>query len=410
MASKPPLDGVRVVDLSSTFMGPYCTLLLAQWGADVVKVEPPAGDVVRYIGDSRGTGMGPVFLNVNRGKRGVALDLKHAGAREVLERLVGGADVFVHNLRPAAARRLRITAEDVLGINPRAVYCALRGFGAGGPYADRPAYDDVIQAASGMAAVQGGPGGSAEYLRTAAADKTVGLMAAAAVLAALHGRQASGRGQVVEVPMLETMAGFMLLEQQGGWVFDPPAGPTGYARTESPHRRPYRTADGELAVMIYTDGQWRAFFEAIGRPALADDPRYRTIRERTEHIDELYALVGAELATRSTAAWQAELDARDIPATRVNSVSDLFEDPHLKATGFFERVDHPVAGPLRLARPAVSVGQAEVPLRPAPVLGEHTAEVLRELGLTGADIERLRGAGVLHADRPVTGRPGPADT
>ncbi|MFD0561750.1 CaiB/BaiF CoA transferase family protein [Kitasatospora saccharophila] len=391
--NRAPLDGVRVVDLSSTFMGPYCTMLLAQWGADVVKVEPPEGDVVRAIGDSRG--LGPVFLNVNRGKRGIVLDLKADGVAEVLERLVAGADVVVHNLHPEVAPRLKVTGEDVLRTNARAVHRALRGFGRGGPYQYRSAYDDVIQAVGGMAALQGKPGGPAEYVRTVAADKTVGLMAAAAVLAALHGRDASGQGQIVEVPMLETMAGFLLLEQQGGWVFDPPAGPVGYARTESPHRRPCRIKDGYLAVMIYTNPQWRAFFEAIGRPELAADPKYRTIRERTEHIDELYTLVNAELETRTTAEWQAELDARDIPAARVNAVSDLFDDPRLTSTGFFEHVDHPVAGPLRLPRPAVPLGAAPSPVRHAPSLGEHSVEVAAELGFAPAEIERLLGAGVL---------------
>ncbi|WP_208928393.1 CaiB/BaiF CoA transferase family protein [Streptomyces rapamycinicus] len=221
-----PLEGVRVIDVSSTLMGPYSTMLLAQWGAEVVKVEPPGGDVVRKIGDVRGTSMGPAFLNVNRGKRSVLLDLKQDRGRDVLDRLVAGTDIVVHNLRPSAAERLNLSADAVLRTNPRAVYCAFRGFGAGGPYENRPAYDDVIQAASGMAAVQGGADGAA-YVRTAAADKIVGLMGAAAVLAALRGRDATGEGQVVEVPMLETMTGFMLLEQQGGWVFDPPAGPWG---------------------------------------------------------------------------------------------------------------------------------------------------------------------------------------
>lgn len=389
-----PLTGVRIVDLSSTFMGPYCTLLLAQWGADVVKVEPPGGDVVRHICDTRGTGMGPVFLNVNRGKRSVALDLKHKRAPEVLGRLVGGADIVVHNLRPAAARRLGLSGEDVLRANPRAVYCAFRGYAAGGPDAERPAYDDVIQAVSSMAAVQGGAAG-AEYVRTTAADKICGAIGAAAVLAALHGRNATGRGQIVEVPMLETMAGFMLLEQQGGWVYDPPAGPTGYPRTDSPYRRPCRTKDGELSVMVYTDDQWRAFFEAIDRPELADDPRYRTIRERTTHIDELYALVAAAMETRTSAEWLAELEARDIPTGRVNSVSDLFEDPQLTASGFFEHIDHPSEGQLRLPRQAVGIGERSTPLRPAPLLGEHGVEVAAELGFDPTAIDRLVADGVL---------------
>ncbi|MFG2960997.1 CaiB/BaiF CoA transferase family protein [Streptomyces sp. NPDC048291] len=408
-----PLAGIRVVDVSSTFMGPYCTMLLAQWGAEVVKVEPPGGDVVRKIGDVRGTSMGPVFLNVNRGKRSVLLDLKQDGGRALLERLVTRADVVVHNLRPDAAERLGLSADAVLRVNPRAVHCAFRGFAAGGPYADRPAYDDVIQAASGMAAVQGGAGG-AEYVRTAAADKIVGLMGAAAVLAALRGRDVTGAGQVVEVPMLETMAGFMLLEQQGGWVFDPPAGPAGYARTASPHRRPCRTKDGHLAVMIYTDAQWRAFFTCIGRPELAAEPRYRTIRERTEHIDELYALLNTHMATRTTEDWLAELERRDIPAGRVNTLTDLFSDPHLAATGFFESLDHPTEGPLRLPRQPVrfgpDTGRQDHPLH-APALGEHSLEVAREAGLDEAEIGRLLTSGALahpsdtaHTDKDGEGR------
>ncbi|MFC8676929.1 CaiB/BaiF CoA transferase family protein [Streptomyces griseorubiginosus] len=388
-----PLAGVRVIDVSSTFMGPYCTMLLAQWGAEVTKVEPPGGDVVRKIGDVRGTSMGPVFLNVNRGKRSVVLDLKQGGARGLLDRLVAGADVVVHNMRSGAAERLGLSADAVLRANPRAVHCAFRGFGAGGPYEDRPAYDDVIQAASGMAALQGGAGG-AEYVRTAAADKIVGLMGAAAVLAALHGREVTGRGQAVEVPMLETMTQFMLLEQQGGWVFDPPAGPAGYARTASPHRRPCRTKDGHLAVMIYTDAQWRAFFDCVGRPELADDPRYRTIRERTEHIDELYAFLNEEMAARTTADWLAELERRDIPAAPVNAVTDLFEDPHLRATGFFESVEHPSEGPLLLPRQPVRFGQgprAEVTGGPGDGGGLQPAYIRRGAAAAGRDAPRTPG-------------------
>lgn len=395
MSDQAPLSGIRVIDVSSTLMAPYCTLVLAQWGAEVIKIEPPGGDVVRYIGDVHERGMGPVFLNTNRGKRSVALDLKKDGAARVIERLLAGADILVHNLRPAAAHRLGLTADKALQANPRLVHCAFRGFAAGGPYEDHPAYDDVIQAVSGMASVQG-VGDDAAYVRNAAADKTVGLMGAAAVLAALHARDRSGEGQVLEVPMLETMASFMLLEQQGGHVYDPPAGPTGYARTASPHRRPCRTKDGHLAVMVYTDAQWRAFFDAIGRPALADDPRYRTIRERTRHIDELYQLVNAELATRTTAEWQAELDARQIPAARVNTLDDLFDDPHLTETGFFEQVEHPTEGTLRLSRPPVAFGPAQ-PLLPAPLLGADTAAVLGEAGLDTGDLAELTDTGVLPA-------------
>jgi len=390
-----PLAGIRVVDLTSTFMGPYCTLLLAQMGAEVIKVEPPTGDVVRYIGDDRGVGMGPVFLNANRGKRSVALDLKTPAGRGVLQRLVTTADVFVHNVRPEAARRLGIGYAEVAAVNAATVYCALRGYGREGPYRDRAAYDDVIQASCGLAAVQGAADEPA-YVRTPVADKAVGLLALSAINAALFARERTGRGQEIEVPMLESMVTFTLLDQQGGYVFDPPRGAAGYARTASPFRKPYRTADGYLSVMVYTDTQWRTFFALVGRPDMAADPRYRTITERTQHIDELYQLVEKELLARPSAEWLAALSRAEIPAAPIHSVPDLFTDDHLVAAGLFERVEHPSEGPLRLARFPVSFGGSHPDRpRPAPRLGEHGAEVLAELGYGPEDIDGLVAAGAV---------------
>ncbi|MCE0768503.1 CoA transferase [Pseudonocardia kujensis] len=391
-----PLAGVRVVDLTTTFMGPYCTLLLAQMGADVIKVEAPGGDVVRYVGDENGTGLGPVFLNANRGKRSIVLDLKRPAERDVLLSLVRTGDVFVHNMRPDAVTRLGLGAGDVLAASPRTVYCVVRGFSSAGPYRDKAAYDDVIQASSGLAAVQGGPDGPA-YVRTPVADKATGLLAVGAIAAALYRRERTGRGAAIEVPMMETMVAFTLLDQQGGYVFDPPRGPAGYARTDSPYRRPYRTADGHIGVMVYTDAQWRAFFELVGRPELAADPRFRTITLRTVHIDELYRLLEEEVRTRPTAEWLAAFDERGIPAMPVLTVPQLFHDEHLRATGTFEDVLHPVEGPLRYARfPVDFAGTARVDLRPAPRLGEHGPEILAELGLPG----------VIPTDLP--GHPAPA--
>ena len=398
-AERGPLAGVAVVDLSTTFMGPYSTALLAQWGADVIKLEAPGGDILRYIGDAKEIGLGPVFLNANRGKRSIALDLKNEKAMPVFDRLVERADVVVHNLRPKAARKLGITSERLLGLNRQLVICAFRGFGAGGPYEDRAAYDDVIQGASGLAAVQGGGDGEPAYVKSALADKTMGLFGASAILAALHGRRETGRGRAIEVPMFESMASFTLLEQQGGLVYDPPLGPSGYARTASPQRRPCRTEDGYLAVMVYTDEQWAAFFEAIGRPDLGADPRYRTIRERTLHSDELYGLVNEELAKRTSAEWQELLDRAGIATGPVNTLESLFEDEHLRATGFFEATDHPRAGRVRQARPPVDMGDpAPVPLRHAPSLGEHSIEVLRELGYGEREVRELIGDGAAVAD------------
>lgn len=251
-----PLTGVRVVDLTTTFMGPYVTMLMARMGADVIKVESPDGDVLRQVGAGRSPGMGPIFLAANHGKRSVALDLASPGGRDAMRALLVGADAFVTNMRPDAVDRLGLGPDELCAADPRLVYVALRGFGGGGPYRGRAAYDDVIQAASGLAAVQGGEGEPA-YVRSVVADKTVALMGLSAVNAALFARERTGRGGFTEVPMFETMASFLLVEQQNANVLDPLA-PTGYARTETPYRRPYRTSDGYLGVVVYTDRQWRS--------------------------------------------------------------------------------------------------------------------------------------------------------
>ncbi|WP_344411982.1 CoA transferase [Pseudonocardia ailaonensis] len=387
------LQGVRVVDLTTTFMGPYCTMLLARMGADVIKVEAPGGDVVRRIGPSRNPGMGPVFLAANHGKRSVVLDLKDPDGLAALRDLVAGADVFVTNLRPAAVATLGVGAADLAASG--LVHCTLPGFGSAGPYGDRAAYDDVIQAGCGLAAVQGGSG-EPDYVRSVVADKTVALMASSAILAALVGRAATGRGRVLEVPMFETMASFTLLEQQFGHVFTPPEGPVVYPRTASPNRRPYRTADGYLGVVVYTDKQWLTFFDLIERPDLAADPRFATITGRTDNIDELYGLLAAVLPARTTAEWVAVLDAAGIPAQPVLGVDDVLADPHLAEVGLFEPVAHHSEGALELPRLPVTVdGAAAAPVRGAPRLGEHGEEVLREAGFTAERIAALRASGTL---------------
>lgn len=397
-----PLAGIRVVDLSTTFMGPYCTMQMARMGADVIKVEEPGGDVTRTINDPTGHGLGPVFLVANHGKRSVTLDLKDPRGHAALLKLVESADVVVHNMRPQAAKRLRITDSDIHTVNPQCVYAALTGFGADGRYAELAAYDDVIQAVSGLATVQGGDGEPA-YVKAAVADKIVGLMALGAINAALLERERTGRGSVVTVPMMESMVSFNLLEQQGGWVYDPPRGSTGYSRLSSAYRRPYRTADGYLGVVVYTDRMWTAFFELIGRPELAQEERFADIASRTAHIDELYALVEEALATQTSAYWQEGLSARGIPVVPVNSVEDLFTDGHLSDVGFFERYEHPVAGPLAMPRHPIGFGQRERAAEaPAPLLGQHSREVLLEAGMSATDLDALFSQGTTTEPPEVT--------
>lgn len=386
-----PLSGIRVVDLSTTFMGPYCTLLMAQMGADVLKVEAPGGDITRWIGDTTGAGLGSVFLNANQGKRSIAVDLRHPDGVTILRRLVSTADVFVHNMRPDAVARLGIGAEIIHNENPRCVYAALVGFGSEGPYRNRAAYDDVIQAISGVAAVQGVTG-TPEYVRTPIADKAVGLLGLAAILAALVQRSVTGEGQSIEVPMFESMAAFILFEQQGGLIFDPPRGAAGYARTASPYRRPYATLDGHLAVVVYTDRQWASFFALIHRPELISHPAYKGIGERTMNIDELYQLVEEHLAMETSQYWQEHFDRAGIPAVPVSNIEDLFGDPHLEAVNFFVDMAHPVAGPTRMARFPGRFSHAESPmLGPAPSLGQHSSEVLRAVGYSDEEVAGLRG-------------------
>ncbi|QIX25306.1 CoA transferase [Nocardioides sp. JQ2195] len=392
--AQAPLAGVTVIELSTVFMAPYCAQLLAEWGADVIKVESPDGDTVRSINDHQGSGLGPVFVTANRGKRSVALDLKDPRGMAALRSLVADADVFLHNIRPPAARRLGITGEELLEINPRLIHCGFRGFGAGGPYADQPAYDDVIQAASGVAAAQAVDGSEPAYWRSAAADKIMGLYGAAAISAALAGRGSTDLGRIIEVPMFEGMASFMLLDRQGGWVQNPPTGPTGYARTDSEHRKPYRTSDGHLSVMVYADKQWLAFFDLIGKPELGSDPRFATIGARTRNIDELYSILADEMLRHTTQEWMALFRAADIPHGPVNSIEDLFEDEHLVATEFFHTLDQPGLGEVRLARSPISMGVPPHPARPAPRLGEHTEQVLEGTGLGPDDVAKLVADGV----------------
>jgi len=382
---------MRVVDMSTVLAGPNCARYLADFGADVIKVEAPSGDIMRHVGPMRNPGMGHIYLNLNRNKRSIALDLKQTEARDALRKLASTADVMVSNVRPAAMARLGLGYDDIRSVNPRIIYANATGYGAGGRYAGKPAYDDLIQGLSGIAGItRDAWGGEPRYMPLAIADRTVGLYLANAISAALFHRERTGQGQAIEIPMFEVFAEYLLGDHLAGLTFDPPEGPQYYPRLVSKHRRPYATSDGHVCALVYTDTHWKNFFHAIGRNDLMQDARFSTHGARADNIDEVYEFVSDTLKTRTTAEWVALLDANDIPVTPLNDIQSLLDDPHLNDTGFFRLVDHPTEGRLRMTDVPGSWTASQPSVRSlSPGLGEHTAEVLREAGLTDAEVERL---------------------
>ncbi|HEY2620498.1 MAG TPA: CoA transferase [Acetobacteraceae bacterium] len=386
-----PLAGIRVLDLTTVQMGPWCTRILADYGADMIKVEAPEGDSSRYTGVPCHRGMSGSFQHNARGKRSIAMDLKQPAAREALLRLVPTVDALASNIRPQALARLGLDYEAVKQRNPAIVYLSMVGYGSGGRYAGRPAYDDLIQAASGIPMLLQRSTGEPRFIPMAAIDRIVGSAAANALLAGLLARARTGIGQCIEVPMFETMAQFVLAEHMQGRTFDPPTGPAGYARTLSQHRRPYPTKDGFIAVLPYNDGQWRRFFEAIGKSHVVEtDPRFADIASRTANIDALYAMLGEELRHRTTDEWLDLLQRNDIPCIRPHTLESLLEDPHLADVEFFRIEKHPSEGRIRTMREPSRWSETEPPTgRFAPRLGQHTREVLAEAGCTPSEIDAL---------------------
>jgi len=399
MTDRPtgPLSGVRVIDITTIVLGPYATQLLGDLGADVIKIEAPgAGDPIRHSGPKRSDGMAGIFLNVNRNKRSVVLDLKQEEAKEALRRLIPTADVFFHNMRPQAIARLGFDYGAVKNLKPDIVYCGAYGYSEKGPYAARPAYDDLIQGSSGLAVLGADADGAPRYTPTILVDKIVGLTASQAILGALFHRSQTGEGQEIEVPMFETMAAFLLAEHINGRAFEPPLGGAGYARLTSPHRKPARAKDGYICIMPYTEKQWSAFFEISGRTDMREDPRFRDYASRIKNVDALYAMVGEAVAERTVAAWAELCDRAQIPWAPVNTLDDLFEDEHLQAVGFFHRSTHPSEGATVLTGPTVRFSGTPASIhRHAPRYGEHGAEVLRELGYREDEIDNLKGSGGL---------------
>jgi crotonobetainyl-CoA:carnitine CoA-transferase CaiB-like acyl-CoA transferase len=377
------LAGVTVVDLTAMVMGPYCTQIMADMGADVIKVEPPEGDNTRYISVGPAPGMSGVFVNVNRGKRSVVLDLRTDEGKTALRALVLEADVFIHSMRAKAIAKLGFDYEQIAALNPGIVYTNCYGYGRRGPNRDLPAYDDTIQAECGIPAVQEQLTGQPNYVGTIMADKVAGLTALYATMMALFHRERTGEGQEVEVSMFETMASFMLVEHANGAMFDPPLGPAVYPRTVAPNRRPYRTSDGYIAALIYNDKHWNAFIDAVKPPWASE--LYATLERRARQIDTVYSLVAETMIQRTTDEWLTLFRALEIPAAAIGSPEELFDNPHLNAVGLFETVDTP-HGKVRF--PGVPTWFSRTPGRvagPAPELGEDTVEVLEQMGVIGAE-------------------------
>src|SRR6201995_938196 len=391
-----PLQGIKVIDMTTVLMGPYATQMLGDYGADVIKVESLDGDVTRLIGPTRHPGMGPVFLNTNSNKRSICLDLKKPAGRDVVLRLVETSDVLIYNVRPQAMMRLDLGYDVGSKRNPRLIYAGVFGFGQDGPYAANPAYDDLIQGATGLPALMAQTSdGIPRYVPNALVDRIVGLTAVGAVCASLVHRERTGRGQRVDIPMFETMAGFVMGDHMGGLTYEPPLDKGGYARHLSRDRRPYKTSDGYLSVIVYNDKQWENFFKATGRDDLRADPMFATFAGRAANIDVVYAELARILESRPTAEWTDLLTKADVPVMPMHDLESILQDPHLVETGFFPVVAHPSEGPIRSMKVSARFSETTAePVRLAPKLGEQSEEVLREAGFSADEIASMVRDGV----------------
>ena len=393
-----PLHGVRIIDLTAVLLGPFATQHLADMGADVIKVEPPGGDLLRASGGALGKdpGMGPIYMAANRNKRSLCLDLKAPEAVELLKGMVKTADIFIHNSRPQAIERLGLGYDDLKEVNPSLIYAYSLGYARKGPYGHKPAFDDLVQGVSGAASLQSRVDSEPpRFIPSLIADKTTGLHLCIAVLGALHHRTTTGEGQMIEVPMFETLASFWLTEHLFGATWTPERGEMGYDRIINEFRKPFPTIDGYICALPYTDKHWVAFFEIAERPDLATD-RFVDRNERAKHFDELYQILGALLKHRTTAEWLEMFDKADIPAMPVRTLEELLDDPHLQATGFFTEREHPTEGPITTFASPLDFEKTKVEFqRHAPRVGDDGEEVLREAGVSEKDIERLKDEGIL---------------
>lgn len=389
-----PLAGLRILDLTTIILGPYATQILGDLGADIIKVESPEGDTTRYITPGRTRGMSGTSLNINRNKRSIVLDLKQPAARDALLKLAEGADGLIHNIRPQAMARLGLGYDDVAAVKQDIVYCACVGFGHDGPYSGRPAYDDLIQGASGTAALNARMHDEPLYFPGVMADKITGLAAVNAMVAAFLHRERTGEGQDVEVPMFETLVSFNMAEHCADFLFEPPEAEFGYARVLTPNRRPYPTKDGYVCMLPYNDRQMARFFSLISQPGLIDDPRFCDIGARARNIHQLYGLIAEASPAKTTQEWLDLCLEANIPASPVFDLNHAREEPHLKATGFLTPREHPTEG--RYLAVGIPPRFSNAPCgirRDAPNLGEHSAEVLREAGFSDEDVAEMAASG-----------------
>ncbi len=398
-----PLKGVRIIDMTAVLMGPYATLILADLGADVIKIEAPEGDISRQSTPFLHPGMGHAFLNGNRNKRSVVLNLKTSEGREALLELAKTADVLVYNIRPEAMERLKLGYEDVKNANPQIIYVGGYGFSPRGRYAGRAAYDDVIQGMTGipwMAAQASGQ--EPRYAPNAYADRVSSLHISNAVLAALFHRQRTGEGQRVDVPMFENMVHLLLGEHMEGETFIPPRGPMGHPRALSRDRRPYKTKDGYLCTLVYSNKHWQAFFRMIGQPERFEtDQRFSSQINRIRNIDAVYGFLAEVLETRTTAEWIELFLKYDLPVGPMQSLQEVLHDPHLAEVGYYSVVEHPTEGTIRAMRYPTEFQRTPTSDRkPAPLLGEHTVEMLREIGYDDARIADMIKQGIAQVPKP----------
>jgi crotonobetainyl-CoA:carnitine CoA-transferase CaiB-like acyl-CoA transferase len=389
------LDGIRIIDLTTVILGPWAAQMLGDMGADVIKVETPMGDMTRYNGPRHSDDMGAFYLGANRNKRSVVIDLSTEEGKEALFKLVGTADVFMHNFRPKVCKKLGLEYEKFAEANPDLIYCAAFGFNSDGPMADRPAYDDIIQAASGMTDLLSVIGGEPRFVPTIMADKTSSFHVVSAIMAGLLHRERGGTGQAIEVPMFEGLVDFVMVEHLFGETFDPPIGDMGYTRLLNTSRRPYATKDGYLAVLPYSDQNWQDLFDVAGRDDLKTDPRFGDIAQRTKHSQEVYDILGQIIATKTSAEWQSALDARHVPVQVVVTKEELLDHEQLTATGFWQKKEHPTEGTMRYPSPPVQFSKTPSSVRRLqPRLGEHSREILTEAGYSDAEIDALMTSGV----------------